>query len=155
MSDVERFSGGDTEMATAVLFGSGPRPDARRESLRAWTRRIDSGLLHRISRRAMIVGAALLVVLTLKHEILGPSGYLALRRQRAEYQRQRQLEEQLQLRNRELHSQIQQLKSDPEAIEHIAREELHLARPGEVIYTYNEANTAPAGSTAQAADAEK
>ena len=34
-----------------------------------------------------------------------------------------------------MRKQIDQLKSDPDAIEREAREELHYAKPGEVIYT--------------------
>ncbi|MEO6803483.1 MAG: septum formation initiator family protein [Granulicella sp.] len=34
-----------------------------------------------------------------------------------------------------LKSHVERLQNDPSAIEHQAREELHYARPGEVIYT--------------------
>jgi cell division protein FtsB len=34
-----------------------------------------------------------------------------------------------------LRARIERLKSDPDAIEHEAREKLHYAKPGEVIYT--------------------
>jgi cell division protein FtsB len=33
-----------------------------------------------------------------------------------------------------LRERIERLKSDPDAIEHEAREKLHYAKPGEVIY---------------------
>lgn len=36
--------------------------------------------------------------------------------------------------NRELYAEIEALRSDPRAIERIAREELMLARPGETVY---------------------
>jgi len=37
-----------------------------------------------------------------------------------------------------LKQSIDRLKSDPDAIEHEAREKLHYAKPGEVIYTLPE-----------------
>ncbi len=37
--------------------------------------------------------------------------------------------------NERLDRQIRRLRNDPQAIERIAREEMKLARPGEVIYT--------------------
>lgn len=39
--------------------------------------------------------------------------------------------------NNQLRQNIQQLQSDPDAIEHEARERLHYVRPGEVIWTEN------------------
>ncbi len=41
----------------------------------------------------------------------------------------------LQQENAHLRSHVDRLKSDPNAIEHEAREKLHYAKPGEVIYT--------------------
>jgi len=55
----------------------------------------------------------------------------------------------LQQENAHLRSHVDRLKSDPNAIEHEAREKLHYAKPGEVIYTLppdpqNEAPAQPA-----------
>jgi len=47
--------------------------------------------------------------------------------------------------NTRLRDHIARLKSDPDAIEHEAREKLHYAKAGEVIYTL------PAGTQAQPA----
>jgi cell division protein FtsB len=41
----------------------------------------------------------------------------------------------LQQENAHLRNHVDRLKSDPDAIEHEAREKLHYAKPGEVIYT--------------------
>jgi cell division protein FtsB len=38
-----------------------------------------------------------------------------------------------------MRQQIERLKSDSDAIEHEAREKLHYAKPGEVIYTLPDA----------------
>jgi cell division protein FtsB len=43
--------------------------------------------------------------------------------------------DELQQENARLRDHIERLKSDPDAIEHEAREKLHYAKPGEVIYT--------------------
>ncbi len=37
--------------------------------------------------------------------------------------------------NAQLRQEIERLKSNPDAIEHEAREKLHYAKPGEVIYS--------------------
>ncbi|MDR3377505.1 MAG: septum formation initiator family protein, partial [Verrucomicrobiae bacterium] len=50
----------------------------------------------------------------------------------------RELQKQIrdvQQENARLRQQIDRLKSDPDAIEHEAREKLHYAKPGEIIYT--------------------
>jgi cell division protein FtsB len=41
----------------------------------------------------------------------------------------------LEQQNQELEKQIKALKDDPQAIEKEARERLHYAKPGEVVYT--------------------
>jgi len=43
--------------------------------------------------------------------------------------------EDLQQENAHLRNHVERLKTDPDAIEHEAREKLHYAKPGEVIYT--------------------
>jgi cell division protein FtsB len=50
----------------------------------------------------------------------------------------------LQNQNLGLEQQIKALKSDPQAIEKEARESLHYARPGEVIYTLPPGRPQPA-----------
>ena len=43
--------------------------------------------------------------------------------------------QQLQDENSRIKQHVERLKNDPDAIEHEAREKLHYARPGEVIYS--------------------
>ena len=43
--------------------------------------------------------------------------------------------QQLQDENARIKQHVERLKNDPDAIEHEAREKLHYARPGEVIYS--------------------
>ena len=72
------------------------------------------------------------------HEIFGKHGILALRKEQREVQTLRQQIQQLQQENDQLDKQVRALKSDPKAIERVAREQMHLARPGEIIYTLPE-----------------
>jgi len=65
----------------------------------------------------------------------GKHGLSAWEAQRTHDQQLRQQIQDLQQENARLKDHIQHLKSDPDAIEHEAREQLHYARPGEVIYT--------------------
>lgn len=84
----------------------------------------------------MVVAAALIV-----HEIFGQNGYLALRRQKQEYQALEQQIEQLRQENQELEKQVKALRTDPKAIEKVARDNMRLARPGEIIYTLPDKDT--------------
>ena len=96
--------------------------------------RLDSVKFRRACMGALIIACAFLVM----HAIFGDNGLLALRRQKQEYKRlQRQVQE-LQRENRRLELQNNRLESDPKAIESVAREQLRLARPGEIIYTLPE-----------------
>jgi cell division protein FtsL len=80
----------------------------------------------------------LLAVALIVHNIFGQNGYFALRRQQKELHTLQQQILQLQQENEQLDKQNQQLKSDPAAIERKAREEMHLVKPGEKIYTLPE-----------------
>jgi len=73
--------------------------------------------------------AALLV-----QDIFGAHGFLAMRRTQKEIDRLRREIQQVIAENRELDAQVEALKSDPKLIERIAREELGLARKGELIF---------------------
>ena len=68
------------------------------------------------------------------HDILGPHGLLAMRRSQKELENLRQEIQQINENNRRLAEQVKGLKSDPRLIERIAREEMGLARPGELIF---------------------
>jgi cell division protein FtsB len=62
------------------------------------------------------------------------NGMVAYKQKRAEIEVLRKDVEALQQDNDTYTQQIKALKSDPKAIEKEAREQLHYARPGEVIY---------------------
>ena len=74
------------------------------------------------------------VALLLISDVFGTHGVLAMRhsqRQAADIQKQI---DQLNSENEKLQDKIKSLKNDPAAVEHIAREEMGLARPGEYIF---------------------
>ena len=69
------------------------------------------------------------------HVVFGHNGLIVYKQKRDEAI---SLENQLQALRREndqLKDHTERLQSDPNAIEHQAREELHYTRPGEVIFT--------------------
>jgi len=65
----------------------------------------------------------------------GKHGLSAWEQQRTQDKQLKHEIQRLQQDNARLRDHIQRLESDPDAIEHAAREQLHYARPGEVIYT--------------------
>ena len=86
-------------------------------------------------RKLAIAAVALLTMVVGYHVVFGHNGLTVYEKKQSE---ERQLETQLhalQLENEQLKSHVDRLASDPNAIEHQAREELHYTRPGEVIYT--------------------
>jgi cell division protein FtsB len=89
-------------------------------------------------RRGALLALVLMVVVLLVHEVFGEHGYLALRRQRREYEALQVEIQKLQDENARLEKEIKGLKSDPDAIEKLAREKMRLARPGEYIYVLPE-----------------
>ena len=88
------------------------------------------GFLRRNARQ--ILGFALFALLI--HDVFGPHGFLAMRRTQKEIE---QISEQIGKvndENKSLTEHVNSLKSDPNSIERIAREEMGLARPGELIF---------------------
>jgi cell division protein FtsB len=75
----------------------------------------------------------LLVLVLVVHDIFGAHGYLAMRRTQQEIKKVTKDLDQLNKENLELEQEVRELKTDPHKIERIARDELGLARPGEVI----------------------
>lgn len=89
-------------------------------------------IVHAI-KLALLAGA---VVACVAAAIFGANGYLALRQRQKQYTATLQHIQTLENQNRDLNQAVRELRSDPTAIEGIAREQLHLTRPGEVVYTY-------------------
>jgi cell division protein FtsB len=85
------------------------------------------------SRHARTILGLALFLLAI-HDIFGSHGLLALRRTQAQVQELRGEIDQLNKQNTHLNKQVQALRTDPKAVERIAREEMGLARPGEMIF---------------------
>ena len=77
----------------------------------------------------------LLAIALIVHNVFSQNGYLASRRQKKEFHTLQQQIQQLKDENQELDKENRALKSDPAAIERMAREQMGLAKPGEKIYT--------------------
>ena len=84
---------------------------------------------------SMLAGYAMVVLLLVLLGIAGENGYLERRAQRREIQALSAEVEKIRQENQQLNQKIRDLRSDPRAIEELARERLRLARPGEVIIT--------------------
>ncbi len=69
------------------------------------------------------------------HVVNGKNGLSVWQQKRAEDRQLQKEIKDLQQENARLREHVERLKSDPDAIEHEAREKLHYAKPGEVIYT--------------------
>jgi len=98
---------------------------------RVMTFRMQVGKFLRQNAAAFLwTGLALLVV----QDVFGTHGVLAMRRSQREAGEIRKEIQKLNDENRELQDRVKDLKSDPQAIEEIARKEMGLAKPGELIF---------------------
>lgn len=77
---------------------------------------------------------ALAFFLLLLQDIFGTHGLLAMHRTKNKIEQVQSDNRKLSQENQRLSQHIQQLKTDPSAIEKIARDRMGLARPGELIF---------------------
>ena len=105
---------------------------------------------YRSRRKLATAGVALLACLLAVHVVAGPNGLFPYQQKRAEYRKLEKEVQQLQVENERLAKQIESLKSDPQAVEKEAREQLRYARPGEVVFTLPNPPPAQKGSPAVA-----
>lgn len=109
------------------------------------TRDAGTALREPIARRALDwsarvwrpTGSAIAILLTLAigwHVVNGKDGLSFWQHKRIQEKQLQKEINQLQQENAHLSVRVDKLKSDPDAIEREAREMLHYARPGEVIY---------------------
>jgi cell division protein FtsB len=124
-----------------------PSPEERLRTLverapqaEAWADRMAAKLrptltmLHGIWRRLATVGVAALAVWLFVHVMFGANGMVVYRQKKAEYVGLQTEIRNLQQENDRYTDQIKSLQTDPKTIEKEAREQLHYARPGEVVY---------------------
>jgi len=88
----------------------------------------------RVWRPAGTVLAVALALMLTWHVINGKHGVSVWQQKRVEDKQLRKEIDALQLENTRLKGRIEKLKTDPHAIEREAREKLHYAKQGEVIY---------------------
>jgi cell division protein FtsB len=81
-------------------------------------------------REILILALLLLAV----HDVFGEHGFLAMWRTQKQMTELRADIDRLTKENNKMSSQVTALKTDPETIEHIAREQMGLAKPGELIF---------------------
>ncbi len=87
-----------------------------------------------LRRKAMALTAFVVFACLTLGALFGDRGFLHLRQEQARSSALARDIEALRAENEALAAQIQALRSDPRTIEKIAREELGLAQPSEIIY---------------------
>ncbi len=85
------------------------------------------------ARRTLTASLGVLFLALAAYQVWGANGVVALRRKRQEEQEWQRRIEALRHQNETLEKRIHDLKTDPKAIEKIAREEFMLAGPGEKV----------------------
>lgn len=92
-------------------------------------------LLYRLRRRLATGAVAVLTIWLFAHVMFGANGMVVYRQKKAEYQSLQKEIDGLQKENERYTQQVKSLQTpDPNMIEKEAREQLHYARPGEVVY---------------------
>ena len=92
-------------------------------------------LLYAMRRRLATAAVGVLTVWLFAHVMFGANGMVVYRQKKDEYQSLQKQIEDLQKENNRYTQQVKSLQTpDPNTIEKEAREQLHYARPGEVVY---------------------
>ena len=84
--------------------------------------------------RSLVWLSVAVAIASVAYMLFSDTGMVQIVRTRAEASRLMSEVRAAERANRDLHAEIEALRSDPRAIERIAREELMLARPGETVY---------------------
>lgn len=92
------------------------------------------GLLYSFRRKLATIAVFALVVFLGFHVIFGANGMVVYTHKRAEYRQLQKETDDLDQENQRLTKQVDDLKTDPKAIERVAREQLHYTKKGEIIY---------------------
>jgi cell division protein FtsB len=77
---------------------------------------------------------ALAFTALLLQDMFGTHGVMAMRRAQKEAATVQSEIDRINQENQKLQQRVESLKNDPQSIEHIAREEMGLAKPGEFIF---------------------
>ena len=92
------------------------------------TRLLDLGLW----TASLMMGLYLLII------IFGGHGLMALKSMHRDLDAVREKNAQVEQQNTELYRSIDRLKNDPEYIEYMARHELNMVAPGEIVFKFSE-----------------
>ena len=105
-------------------------------------RKTDSRALHPRRRRQRTIGYLVVLVgcVLMIDALVGEKGVLAMAQARAQYRMLEQSLADVRDENVRLRDEARRLKSDPLAIEEIARRELGLIRPGEKLFIIKDAS---------------
>ena len=90
--------------------------------------------VYALRRRIATIAVAVLACLLFGHVMFGANGMVVYKQKRAEYESLRKKVTDVQEENERFGQQVQALKSDRQAIEKEAREQLGYAKPGEYVY---------------------
>ena len=100
-------------------------------------------------RRLATLVVVLLTIGLLLHAVFGANGMVIYRQKRDELKALQNDVDRIQKENDAYAARIKSLKTDPNAIEKEAREQLHYTRPGEMVYIVPEAPQKPATGRAK------
>jgi cell division protein FtsB len=135
------------EQSLRTLVGHAPQAEA-------WADRTMERLrptltvLYNIRRRLATAAVAAITIWMFAHVMFGANGMVVYRQKKTEYQTLQHEIDGLQQENNRYTQQVRSLQTpDPKAIEKEAREQLHYARPGEVVYVSPAQAPAPVQST--------
>jgi cell division protein FtsB len=93
-----------------------------------------------LRRKAALLASVIAIIALVVGSLFGDRGILQLMAQRERaLELAREIEE-IRAENLRLAAEIRALRSDPRAIERIAREQLGLARPGETVFLIRDAD---------------
>jgi len=93
-----------------------------------------AGFVSRTRRQLATAALFALALWLAAHVVFGANGMMVYQQKRAEYRNLQSEINTLQQENDRYGEQIKSLKTDPDAIEREAREQLRYTRPGEVVY---------------------
>jgi cell division protein FtsB len=93
---------------------------------------------HGLRKKAATLGSLIALIALVVGSFFGDRGILRMVAQRERAESLRREIEQLRSENGRLAGEIAALRTDPRAIEKLAREELGLARPGETVFLIRE-----------------
>src|SRR5262249_12473046 len=91
-----------------------------------------------LRRKAIALGSVIALLALVVGSFFGDRGILRLVAQRERTESLRRGNEELRTENVRLAGEIAALRSDPRAVEELARESLGLARPGETVFLIHE-----------------